>query len=46
MNLMMILAGMMVGPLWFSRRLVAATLRGLAIQRKMPHEICAGTCWS
>jgi uncharacterized protein (DUF58 family) len=42
MNLMMILAGMMVGPLWFSRRLVAATLRGLAIQRKMPHEICAG----
>ena len=46
MNLMMILAGMMVGPLWFSRRLVTATLRGLAIQRKMPHEICAGTCWS
>jgi uncharacterized protein (DUF58 family) len=42
MNLLMVLAGMMVGPLWFSRRLVGATLRGVSVQRKMPHEICAG----
>lgn len=42
MNLLMVLAGMMIGPLWFSRRLVAATLRGLVICRKMPREICAG----
>ena len=42
MNLMMILAGIMAGPLWFSRRLVTATLRGLVMQRKMPYEICAG----
>ncbi len=42
MNLLMVLAGMMVGPVWISHRLVAATLRGLRVQRKMPGEICAG----
>lgn len=41
-NLLMILAGMFVGPLWFSWRLVAATLRGLEVRRRMPHSICAG----
>ncbi len=41
-NLLMALAGMFVGPLWFNWRLVVATLRGLEIRRKMPHSVCAG----
>ena len=42
MNLMLVLVGMLVGPLLFSWRLVVATLRGLEVRRKMPPEICAG----
>ena len=41
-NLLMMLAGMFVGPLWFSWRLVAATLRGLEVRRSMPRSVCAG----
>ncbi|MGQ9575781.1 MAG: DUF58 domain-containing protein [Thermoguttaceae bacterium] len=41
-NLLMILAGMVLGPLWFSWRWVAADLRGLELGRRMPRSICAG----
>jgi uncharacterized protein (DUF58 family) len=42
MNLMLILVGMLVGPLLFSWRLVIATLSGLDVRRRMPSGICAG----
>ncbi len=41
-NLLLLVAGMLFGPLWLSWRLVVATLRGLETQRKMPRGICAG----
>jgi len=41
-NLLMVLAGMFVGPVWFGWRLVARTLRGLEVRRRMPRSICAG----
>lgn len=41
-NLLLILAGMMVGPILFSWRLVGSTLRRLEVRRKLPHGICAG----
>jgi uncharacterized protein (DUF58 family) len=41
-NLLMVLAGMFVGPAWFGWRLVARTLRGLEVRRRMPRSICAG----
>ena len=41
-NLLMILAGMFVGPLWFNWRLVAKTLRGLEVRRRLPRSVCAG----
>jgi uncharacterized protein (DUF58 family) len=42
MNLMLVLVGMLVGPLLFSWRLVVATLDGLELKRRMPPGICAG----
>jgi len=42
MNLLMILAGMLVGPLWLSWRLVTRTLRGLELRRQMPRGVGAG----
>jgi len=41
-NLLLILAGMLAGPLLFSWRLAATTLRQLRLRRKMPREVCAG----
>jgi uncharacterized protein (DUF58 family) len=41
-NLLLILAGMLIGPVVFSRRLVAATLDGLRVRRKLPRGLCAG----
>jgi uncharacterized protein (DUF58 family) len=42
MNLMLVLVGMLLGPLLFSWRLVVATMGGLKVRRKMPSGICAG----
>jgi len=42
MNLMLVLVGMLVGPLLFSWRLVVATLGGLEVERKLPSGVCAG----
>jgi uncharacterized protein (DUF58 family) len=41
-NLLMLLAGMLVGPVWLSWRLVTKTLRGIQVRRHMPHGVCAG----
>jgi len=41
-NLLLILAGMMIGPLIFNWRLVIASLTGLVIQRQVPPTIVAG----
>ncbi|MBN1591522.1 MAG: DUF58 domain-containing protein [Pirellulales bacterium] len=41
-NLLLVLAGMIAGPLWLSWREVAANLRGLRVSRRMPQSICAG----
>ena len=41
-NLLVVLAGMLVGPLWLSWRLVTRTLRGLRVVRTMSHSVCAG----
>ena len=41
-NLLLVLAGMMAGPVIFSWRAVVLTLRGLQVQRKVPRAICAG----
>jgi len=41
-NLMLILGGMLFGPLLFNWRLSAVMLRGLEVRRKMPHGVCAG----
>lgn len=41
-NLVLVLAGMLVGPLAFSWWLAARTLRGLKVSRKMPGRVCAG----
>lgn len=42
MNLMLVLVGMLLGPLLFSWRLVVVTLRGLEVRRRMPRGVCAG----
>ncbi len=42
MNLLMILAGMLAGPLWFGYRLVEATLRDLEVTRRLPPAVGAG----
>jgi uncharacterized protein (DUF58 family) len=41
-NLLLILAGMMIGPLIFNWRLVIAGLTGLVIKRNVPRTIIAG----
>lgn len=41
-NLLLVLAGMIAGPLWLSWRMVGANLRGLRVSRRMPHGITAG----
>ncbi len=41
-NLVLVLAGMLVGPLVFGWWLAVATLRGLKVSRKMPRRVCAG----
>lgn len=41
-NLVLVLAGMLVGPLAFSWWLAQRTLRGLKVSRKVPRRICAG----
>lgn len=42
MNLLMVLAGMLAGPLWFNYRFVSLTLRGLEVRRRLPRQVCAG----
>jgi uncharacterized protein (DUF58 family) len=41
-NLLLILAGMLLGPLLFSMRAVGVTLRGLDVHRRVPEGVCAG----
>ena len=41
-NLMLILGGMLFGPLLFNWRLTAVTLRGLDVRRRIPRGVCAG----
>ena len=41
-NLLLVLAGMLLGPLLANWRAVAANLRGLNLQRKLPQTLCAG----
>lgn len=41
-NLLLMLSGMLAGPLLFSWRAVGLTLRGLEVRRKVPQGICAG----
>lgn len=41
-NLLLVLAGMLLGPLVFSWRSVVVMLRGLRVSRRVPEEICAG----
>src|SRR4051794_3156318 len=41
-NLLLILAGMMVGPLIFNWRLVIAGMTGLVVKRHVPASIVAG----
>ena len=41
-NLLLILAGMLLGPFLLNWHAVRANLRGLKIDRNLPHRICAG----
>ena len=41
-NLLLIIAGMMAGPLLYNWREVIASLKGLHVRRKLPEGICAG----
>jgi len=41
-NLLLILAGMLVGPVILNWRAMGVTLRGLEVQRKVPEGVCAG----
>ncbi len=41
-NLLLILAGMLLGPVIFNWRAMGLTLRGLEVRRKMPEGVCAG----
>jgi uncharacterized protein (DUF58 family) len=41
-NLLLILAGFLLGPLLLNWRLVRTNLRGLRVQRKLPPALCAG----
>ena len=41
-NLLVVLAGMLAGPLLLSRFTAVQMLRGLSVQRRVPHGVCAG----
>ncbi len=41
-NLLIVLFGMMVGPLLYNWRSVIVTMRGLHVRRRVPEAICAG----
>jgi uncharacterized protein (DUF58 family) len=41
-NLLLVLAGMIAGPLWLSWRMVRSNLRGLGVERHVPESVCAG----
>lgn len=41
-NLLMLLGGMLIGPLWLSFRLVVKTLRAIQVARHIPDGLCAG----
>src|SRR3954451_16541607 len=41
-NLLVVLAGMMIGPLLFNWRLVMASLMGLVVSRRLPRQVVAG----
>src|SRR5436189_233732 len=41
-NLLVVLAGMMIGPLLFNWRLVMASLMGLVVRRELPAQVVAG----
>ena len=41
-NLLVVLAGMMVGPLIFNWRIVSLATRNVDVQRHLPRRICAG----
>jgi uncharacterized protein (DUF58 family) len=41
-NLLLVLAGMLAGPLLLSRFMAVITLRGLSVRRRLPQGICAG----
>ena len=41
-NLLLILGGMLAGPLLLSHHLARHTLRGLVVQRRLPRAVCAG----
>jgi uncharacterized protein (DUF58 family) len=41
-NLLLVLAGMIAGPLWLSWRMVRSNLRGLRVARRVPESVCAG----
>jgi uncharacterized protein (DUF58 family) len=41
-NLLLLLAGMLVGPLSLSHFFARRTLYGLSVERRLPHAVCAG----
>jgi uncharacterized protein (DUF58 family) len=41
-NLLLLLGGMLIGPLWLSFRLVVRTLRAIQVERHVPDGVCAG----
>jgi uncharacterized protein (DUF58 family) len=41
-NLLVVLAGVMIAPLFINWRLVMASLSGLVARRKLPEQICSG----
>ena len=41
-NLLLMLAAMLAGPMLFNWRLVVVTLRGLEVRRRAPRGVCAG----
>ena len=41
-NLLLILGGMLAGPLLLGHHLAMHTLRGLSVQRRLPRAVCAG----
>jgi uncharacterized protein (DUF58 family) len=42
LNLLLVVSGMMLGPLVFHARIVSLTLRGLRVERRVPRRVCAG----